>query len=146
VALVGDFSRNFAGPFDKARFRWRSESGSQSCSHSTRLRPRFERDRGDFVAAWHLWGPQYFIKLRVDEKNLALRYHWSKQETVIPLKEVTKLSIVRSESRRSSRLAIETTGGTFRSFGFGRLDEDQVTVLDAIRQKIAAVETPQQAK
>ena len=97
------------------------------------------------VSVWHLLGPQYFTQLRVEENSLALRYHWLREETVVPLREVTKLSVVRSGTvrRPCSRLRIETPGGTFRSFGFGRLDEDQVAVLDAARQKIAEMQTSQ---
>ena len=95
-----------------------------------------------FVSAWGLWGPKYFTKLRFDENNLALRYHWLREETVISLKEVKRLSIVTSGRRRPfRRLQIETTSGIFRSFG-GQLDEDQVAVLDALRKKVAAFQTP----
>lgn len=98
------------------------------------------------ISAWHLFGPQYFTKLRVKENSLALRYHWLRQETVIPLKEVTKLSLVRSGTvrRPCRRLQIETTGETFQSFGFGQLDDEQDAVFDDLRRKLAEMQTPQQ--
>lgn len=97
------------------------------------------------ISVWQLLGPQYFTKLRLEENSLALRYHWLRQETVIPLKAVTKLSIVNSGTLRRpcGRFQIETTGGTFRSFGYGRLDEDQVAVLDAVRQKVSEMQMSQ---
>src|SRR4051812_31989337 len=92
------------------------------------------------ISFWHVSRPQYFIKLRLEEKTIALKYHRSGPETLIPLKDITSLSVVKSGTLRHScrRLRIETTSGPLHSFGFERLDEDQVAVVEALRQKIAA--------
>jgi len=97
------------------------------------------------ITVWRRSGPQYFTKLRFDDKNVVLKYHRSGPETVILLKDIQNLSVIRSGSRRSpcKRLKIETEDDNFLSFGFGKLDQDQLAVLDAVRQKIATIETPE---
>jgi hypothetical protein len=94
------------------------------------------------ITLWHVYRPQYFTTLRLEDNNVVLKYHRFGPETVIPLKDVEGLSVVKSGSLRRSckRVRIETTGGTFTSFGFGKFDEDQVAVLDAVRQKIGVTQ------
>jgi hypothetical protein len=100
------------------------------------------------ITLWHVCRPQYFTTLRLDENNVVLKCHWLGPETVIPLKDVEGLSVIPSGSLRRSckRVRIETTGGTFTSFGFGKFDEDQVAVLDAVRHKIGATQIAQPSK
>jgi hypothetical protein len=95
------------------------------------------------ITVWRRSGPQYFTKLRLEDKSLALKYHRSKPETVIPLKDIQNLSVIKSGTRRNpcKRLKIETEGDDFLSFGFGKLDQDQLAVLEAVRQKIATIQT-----
>jgi hypothetical protein len=97
------------------------------------------------ITVWHRTGPQYFTKLRLDDKSLVLKYNRSGPETVIPLKDIQNLSVIKSGSMRHpcKRLQIETESDNFLSFGFGKLDQDQVAVLDAVRQKIATIQTPE---
>ena len=97
------------------------------------------------ITVWHRTGPQYFTKLRLEDNNVVLEYHRFGPETAIPLKDVQNLSVIKSGSLRHpcKRLEIETEGDKFLSFGFGNLDQDQVAVLDAVRQKIATIQPPE---
>jgi hypothetical protein len=96
------------------------------------------------ITLWHVYRPQYFTTLRLEENTVVLKYHRFGPETVIQLKDVESLTVVRRR-RSSTRVRIETTGGTFTSFAFARLDEDQLAVLDAVRHKIGAtIQTPDQ--
>ncbi len=95
-----------------------------------------------FVGLLEVWvrlGPQYFTKLWFDENSLRLRFHWSMSDTIVRLSEVRAISVVKSGTRRRpcNRVQIETRSQKLQSLGFGRLDADQVDVLDNLRGRIA---------
>jgi hypothetical protein len=95
------------------------------------------------ITVWRRTGSQYFTKLRLEDKSLVLEHHRFGPETVIPLKDVDYLTVIKSGSYRHpcKRLKIETADQNFLSFGFGKLDEDQIAVLDAVRKRVDAAQT-----
>lgn len=92
------------------------------------------------LSMWARFGPQYFVKLRLQEKVVCLTFRGSATEVEIPLREVKSVTFVDSGTFRHpcKRLQIETPSREFQSFGFKELDADQLAVVNALRSQTGA--------
>jgi hypothetical protein len=94
------------------------------------------------VEAWELWGPQYFVRLRLDADRVVLGYRWPKPERAVPIRDATNVSIIRDG--RCSRIQILTGTESFRSFGLkvGQLNDQEQLVLTKLIDDVAARRAP----
>jgi len=93
-----------------------------------------------FLSAWKKWGPQYYTKLRLQEDIVVLVYPWQSPDTVVPVREIKSVKVVKGETvlHNRSRLRIVAANGEFKSFGFDQLNEQELAVLDKLRERVAS--------
>ena len=91
-----------------------------------------------FLAVWQRWPLQYFIDVRLETNQVVLGFRWPEPELAIPYGEITAVHIVKTGSfrRPASRVQLETSRMIYRSFGFNRLDDDEVAVLNRLREMV----------
>jgi len=91
-----------------------------------------------FLMVWQRWPPQYFIKLRLESDRVILGYRWPEPELAIPFGDVRNVQIIKSGTRRRpcSRVRVQTTAETYRSYGFGQLNEGEIAVMDKLRERV----------
>jgi len=91
-----------------------------------------------FLQVWQRWPPQYFITLRLESKQVVLGFRWPEPDKIIPLADIRSVAIVERKSMRrpTRRVRIESVDGTYRSYGFYRLDEPDASVVRALRRAV----------
>jgi len=90
------------------------------------------------LAIWQRWPPQYFVKLTLGESGVTLGFRWPAPEAMIPYRDLKDVSVVtrRSSRRTTSRVKITTPAHSYLSYGFSKLDPEEIELLDQLRAKI----------
>jgi hypothetical protein len=93
------------------------------------------------LAIWQRTPPHYFTQLRIADDHIALGFRWPKEDAVIPIGDVRSISYWKHKSLRRSfkRVQIDTSTGTYRSFGYNQMADEDYRAIEQLRARIERV-------